>query len=112
MHTASGYSARYGASLPAERGTPSPASSVDPPAPRRDRARTPVRGGAHVVESALRVRFARPGGRGRPVSARTPRRRWSWPVLHACADRGLVVMLGPAREPVRALSAGRADLAE
>lgn len=36
----------------------------------------------------------------------------SWPVLERYADQGLVVVLGPASEPVRALAAGRPDLAE
>ncbi|MEU7340375.1 DNA polymerase III subunit alpha [Streptomyces sp. NPDC007074] len=92
------------------------------PAPQAARTRTPVRGGAHVVEPPLRVTLlvqnpagwarlcrlvsaahAEAGG-GLPVV--------SWPVLRAHADRDLVVLLGPASEPVRALSAGRPDLAE
>jgi hypothetical protein len=36
----------------------------------------------------------------------------SWPVLRQYADQDLVVMLGPASEPVRALSGGRPDIAE
>ncbi|EMF27352.1 DNA polymerase III subunit alpha, partial [Streptomyces gancidicus BKS 13-15] len=36
----------------------------------------------------------------------------SWPALRAYADQDLVVLLGPSSEPVRALSAGRPDVAE
>ncbi|WP_435850646.1 hypothetical protein [Streptomyces tibetensis] len=36
----------------------------------------------------------------------------SWLTLRAYADRDLVVLLGPASEPVRALSAGRPDRQE
>ncbi|GHE14020.1 hypothetical protein [Streptomyces alanosinicus] len=36
----------------------------------------------------------------------------SWPALHAYADHGLVVLLGLASGLVRALSAGRPDVAE
>lgn len=36
----------------------------------------------------------------------------AWPVLQQCADEKLTILLGPASEPVRALSAGRPDLAE
>ncbi|MER8237017.1 DNA polymerase III subunit alpha [Streptomyces sp. NPDC094049] len=87
------------------------------------RRRTPVRGGAHVSEAPFRVTvLARDGagwGRlcrmvsaahadafaaGAPVAA-------SEEVLAEYAGDGLVV-LGPASEPLRALAAGRADLAE
>lgn len=86
------------------------------------RVRTPVRGGAHVLEPALRttllaqdvggwgrlcrlVSAAHAGaGGGAPVA--------SWQVLRQYADDGLVVILGPASEPGRALSTGRPDLAE
>jgi error-prone DNA polymerase len=80
-----------------------------------------VRGGAHVVEPPLRITLlaqsiegwaglcrltsachAEAGG-GLPVV--------SWPMLHAHAATGLTVLLGPVSEPVRALSAGRPDLA-
>lgn len=36
----------------------------------------------------------------------------SWPTLRSYADQDLVVLLGPSSEPVRSLSAGRADVAE
>ncbi|MGW7063561.1 DNA polymerase III subunit alpha [Streptomyces sp. NPDC054904] len=86
------------------------------------RLRTPVRGGAHVVEPPLRVtllarsaagwaRLCRlvsaahgGAGDGPPVV--------SWETLGQYADKGLLVLLGPVSEPVRALSAGRPDLAE
>lgn len=35
-----------------------------------------------------------------------------WPVLREYADQDLVVLLGPSSEPMRALSAGRPDVAE
>ncbi|MFE1190110.1 DNA polymerase III subunit alpha [[Kitasatospora] papulosa] len=86
------------------------------------RPRTPVRGGAHVAEAPLRVtllaqdiagwaRLCRivstahaAADGGPPVVA--------WPVLQQYADQKITILLGPASEPVRALSAGRPDLAE
>lgn len=81
-----------------------------------------MRGGAHVVEAPLRVTVlvqgragwarlcrlvsvahARAGG-GHPVA--------SWEALREHAGEGLVVLLGPMSEPVRALAAGRADVAQ
>ncbi|MFG2615792.1 DNA polymerase III subunit alpha [Streptomyces anulatus] len=160
LHVSSGYSARYGASLPAdlvrraaERGVgtlaltdrdtvagtvrfahAAAAAGVRPvfgvevavapytpsgPAPRR---RTPVRGGAHVLEAEHRVTLLARNGAGwgrlcRIVSAAhavpvdgVP--VVSWPVLQEyLAGEDLVVLLGPVSEPVRALSAGRPDLA-
>ncbi|MEN8651677.1 DNA polymerase III subunit alpha [Streptomyces sp. 21So2-11] len=95
---------------------------LNPATPGTARARTPVRGGAHVVEAPLRITlFARDadgwarlcrivsaahaGASGEPPVI-------TWSVLRQYADRGLVVLLGPASEPVRALSAGRPDVAE
>ena len=161
LHVASGYSARYGASLPgvlvqraAERGMTTlaltdrdtvagaarfattaaaagirPLFGVDvavathrPPSPSHTRSRTPVRGGAHVMEAPLRITLLAQNMTGwarlcRLVSAAHAHANGgapilSWPVLHEFADRDLVVMLGPASEPVRALSAGRPDRAE
>ncbi|MFI6341030.1 DNA polymerase III subunit alpha, partial [Streptomyces sp. NPDC050535] len=161
LRVASGYSARYGASLPtalvqraAERGMTSlaltdrdtvagtvrfvraaaaagirPVLGVDiavaplaQPDPAAHRPRTPVRGGAHVVEPALRVTLLAQNAAGwarlcRLVSAAHAEAGGaapvvSWPTLRAYADRDLVVLLGPSSEPVRALSAGRPDLAE
>ncbi|MFF8094652.1 DNA polymerase III subunit alpha [Streptomyces sp. NPDC016675] len=84
---------------------------------RRDRRRTPVRGGAFVDESAPRVTFlARDGARGwadlcRLVSAAhtaegTP--LLSWADNHGA---GLTVLLGPSSDVGRALAAGRPDRA-
>jgi error-prone DNA polymerase len=84
---------------------------------RRDRHRTPVRGGAFVDESAPRVTFlARDGARGWAglcglVSAahRNPETPLlSWPDNHA---DGLTVLLGPDSDVGRALAAGRPDRA-
>ncbi|WP_329529544.1 DNA polymerase III subunit alpha [Streptomyces sp. NBC_01462] len=92
------------------------------PAPQTARARTPVRGGAHVVEPLLRVTLLAQNLAGwarlcRLVSAAHAEADGglpvvSWPVLREYADRDLVVLLGPSSEPVRALSAGRPDVAE
>ncbi|MGC5400755.1 DNA polymerase III subunit alpha [Streptomyces sp. DT20] len=92
------------------------------PAPAGPRPRTPVRGGAHVVEAPLRVTLLAQDGAGwgrlcRLVSAAHAAAgdgppTATWPVLGAFAGQGLTVLLGPASEPVRALSAGRPDLAE
>ncbi|MBT2470073.1 DNA polymerase III subunit alpha [Streptomyces sp. ISL-66] len=100
--------------------TPSPTPRPRPGTPRP--VRTPVRGGAHVVEPALRVTLlARDAGGWarlcRMVSAAHADAAGgppvvSWPVLRQYADQGLMVLLGPVSEPVRALAAGRTDLAE
>ncbi|MDQ0701182.1 error-prone DNA polymerase [Streptomyces sp. W4I9-2] len=160
LHVSSGYSARYGGSLPAdlvrraaERGIgtlaltdrdtvagtvrfahAAAAAGVRPvfgvevavapytppgPAPRR---RTPVRGGAHVLEAEHRITLL---ARNRAGWARLCRivstahaspvdgvPVVSWPVLQEyIAGEDLVVLLGPVSEPVRALSAGRPDVA-
>ncbi|MFF4757945.1 DNA polymerase III subunit alpha [Streptomyces sp. NPDC001292] len=96
---------------------------------RRDRRRTPVRGGAFVDESAPRATFlARAGARGwadlcrlvtaahsgltasreqgGPSSPGTP--LLPWPGNHA---DGLTVLLGPDSDVGRALAAGRPDRA-
>ncbi|MEU0946895.1 DNA polymerase III subunit alpha [Streptomyces canus] len=161
MHVASGYSARYGASLPgalvqraAERGMTTlaltdrdtvagtvrfakaaaaagvrPVFGVDvavaplaAPDPATGRPRTPVRGGAHVVEPPLRITLLAQTSAGwarlcRLVSAAHAGTGGglpvvSWPVMREFAGADLVVLLGPASEPVRALSAGRPDVAE
>lgn len=161
LHVASGYSARYGASLPgalvqraAERGmttlaltdrdtvagtvrfaTCAAAAGIRPvfgvdvavapfasPDPAAGRPRTPVRGGAHVLEPPLRITLLAQNAAGwarlcRLVSAAHAEADGaapvvSWPTLRAYADDDLVVLLGPASEPVRALSAGRPDVAE
>ncbi|WP_299537587.1 DNA polymerase III subunit alpha [uncultured Streptomyces sp.] len=157
LHTASGFSLRYGASHPerlaaraAERGLDALALTdrdtlsgavrfakacvsarvrplfgvelaVEQEASdeeRVSRPRTPVRGGAFVDESAPRVTFlARDGARGwaelcRLVTAAhaTP----AGPPVLRRADlpaEGLTVLLGPASDVGRALSAGRPDRA-
>ncbi|MEU8970091.1 DNA polymerase III subunit alpha [Streptomyces monashensis] len=86
-------------------------------APRGERRRAPVRGGAFVDESMPRVTYlARAGARGwadlcRLVtaahrSADTP--RLTWPDNHG---DGLTVLLGPGSDVGRALAAGRPDRA-
>ena len=161
LHVASGYSARYGASLPgalvqraAERGmttlaltdrdtvagtvrfaTAAAAAGIRPvfgvdvavaqitsPDPAAGRPRTPVRGGTHVIEPPLRITLLAQNAAGwarlcRLVSAAHAEADGaapivSWPTLREFADQDLMVLLGPASEPVRALSAGRPDVAE
>lgn len=86
-------------------------------APRAQRQRTPVRGGAFVDESAPRATFlARDGATGwaglcrliTAAHATTDRPVLSWPALPA---DGLTVLLGPDSEVGRALAGGRPDLA-
>ncbi|MFI5792851.1 DNA polymerase III subunit alpha [Streptomyces sp. NPDC051677] len=84
---------------------------------RRDRRRTPVRGGVFVDESTPRVTFlARDGARGwadlcRIVTA--AQRAEGVPVLPWADNHGagLTVLLGPASDVGRALAAGRPDRA-
>ncbi len=93
-----------------------------PPSPHKSRSRTPVRGGAHVVQPPLRIRLLAQNASGwarlcRLVSAAHAQADGgapivSWSVLREFADQDLVVMLRPASEPVRALSAGRPGRAE
>ncbi|MEU0098641.1 DNA polymerase III subunit alpha [Streptomyces sp. NPDC006267] len=93
-------------------------------APVDVRRRTPVRGGAHVAEAAFRATFLARDAEGwarlcRMVSAAhaeafpagTPPTA-SWETLTRYAGEGLMALLGPASEPLRALAAGRADIAE
>ncbi|MFE9683415.1 DNA polymerase III subunit alpha [Streptomyces sp. NPDC006285] len=157
LHTASGFSPRYGASHPerlaerasargmdalalTDRDTVSgavrfakacaaqdvrPLFGVDlavagplPAEPgREERRRTPVRGGAFVDESTPRVTFlARDGAKGwadlcRIVTAAHAgegRPLLPWAENHA---EGLTVLLGPASDVGRALTAGRPDRA-
>ncbi|MFE2693606.1 DNA polymerase III subunit alpha [Streptomyces mirabilis] len=90
------------------------------PAPTQ-RRRTPVRGGAHVTEPPVRVlllaesrtgwaRLCRLTSAAHHHSDGPP--MLTWDDLHTHAGEGLTVLLGPASEPVRALAAGRPDLAE
>ncbi|MER6559691.1 DNA polymerase III subunit alpha [Streptomyces sp. NPDC001027] len=91
---------------------------------RRDRRRTPVRGGVFLDESAPRVTFlARDGARGwadlcRIVTAAHAGEEGAGagagvPTLPWAANRGdgLTVLLGPASDVGRALTAGRPDRA-
>ncbi|MFF7505158.1 DNA polymerase III subunit alpha [Streptomyces lavendulae] len=98
--------------------------AVAPHTPLRNgstgKSRTPVRGGAHVVEPPLRVTLLARSAAGwarlcRLVSAAHAAGGppvVSWETLGQYADEELLVLLGPLSEPVRALSAGRPDLAE
>ncbi|MCX5266491.1 DNA polymerase III subunit alpha [Streptomyces sp. NBC_00199] len=87
---------------------------------RRDRRRTPVRGGVFLDESAPRVTFlARDGARGwadlcRIVTAAHAGEEGAGvPTLPWAANHGdgLTVLLGPASDVGRALTAGRPDRA-
>lgn len=97
------------------------ALTAPPPAQRR---RTPVRGGAHVVEPPLRLVLlardkegwarlcritsaAHVGTASRAAPVQVP-----WEALREYGGAGLTVLLGPLSEPVRALAAGREDVAE
>lgn len=100
-------------------------SGIRPYAPaQHPRTRTPVRGGAHVQEPPLRVTLLARDRQGWAAlcrltsAAHAPGRSpTGHPVLPAAALReyanhGLIALLGPTSEPVRALSSGRDDLAE
>ncbi|WP_229900722.1 PHP domain-containing protein, partial [Streptomyces capoamus] len=84
---------------------------------RRERRRTPVRGGAFVDESAPRATFlARDGGRGWADLCRLVTAAHAGdgaPLLPWAGNRGdgLVVLLGPDSDVGRALAAGRPDRA-
>ncbi|MEV7676970.1 DNA polymerase III subunit alpha [Streptomyces sp. NPDC088341] len=93
-----------------------------PPPPVR-RRRTPARGGAHVVEPPLRFTLL---ARDRAGWARLCRITSAahagtasgaapvvvpWEALREYGGAGLIVLLGPLSEPVRALAAGREDIA-
>lgn len=106
----------FGIDLAAEALAPPPPS---PPARRR---RTPARGGAHVIEPPLRFVLL---ARDRAGWARLCRITSAahvgalagtppvvpWEALRTYGGPGLIVLLGPLSEPVRALSAGREDIA-
>ncbi|KMS89496.1 MULTISPECIES: DNA polymerase III subunit alpha [Streptomyces] len=84
---------------------------------RRDRRRTPVRGGAFVDESAPRATFlARDGARGwadlcRLVTAAHAGEGTALLPWAGNRGDGLVVLLGPGSDVGRALAAGRPDRA-
>ncbi|WJV51711.1 DNA polymerase III subunit alpha [Streptomyces flavofungini] len=92
------------------------------PAPPGRRPRTPVRGGAHVPEASIRIVLLARSAAGwagvcRLVSAAHAhpidgQPVASWEALAEHAGEDLTVLLGPASEPLRALSAGRPDIAE
>ncbi|WP_405733036.1 DNA polymerase III subunit alpha [Streptomyces sp. NBC_01537] len=94
------------------------------PPPPAQRRRTPVRGGAHVVEPPLRfVLLARDkegwarlcritsaahvGTASQAAPVQVP-----WEALREYGGAGLTVLLGPLSEPARALAVGREDVAE
>ncbi|MEV6420051.1 DNA polymerase III subunit alpha [Streptomyces sp. NPDC051662] len=92
------------------------------PPPPVQRRRTPARGGAHVVEPPLRVvllarnragwaRLCRitSAAHAGAVSGTAP--VVPWEALREYGGPGLTVLLGPLSEPVRALAAGREDVA-
>ncbi|GAA2508754.1 DNA polymerase III subunit alpha [Streptomyces longisporus] len=160
LHTASGFSLRYGASHPerlaeraseqgmdalaltdrdtlagtvrfakacaragvrplfgAELAVQHPARLREDDPVRRERRRTPVRGGAFIDESTPRVTFlARDGARGWADLCRlvTAAHSADGPPLLPWTDNhadGLTVLLGPASDVGRALAAGRPDRA-
>ncbi|WUO53465.1 PHP domain-containing protein [Streptomyces sp. NBC_00280] len=93
------------------------------PPPPAGRRRTPVHGGAHVVEPPLRFTLL---ARDRAGWARLCRITSAahvgtasgaapvvvpWEALREYGGPGLTVLLGPLSEPVRALSVGREDVA-
>ncbi|WP_405460708.1 DNA polymerase III subunit alpha [Streptomyces sp. NBC_00101] len=92
------------------------------PPPPAQRLRTPARGGAHVVEPPLRVvllaqdragwaRLCRitSAAHADALSGTAPVVPWA--ALREHGGPGLTVLLGPQSEPVRALAAGREDVA-
>ncbi|MGW8885532.1 DNA polymerase III subunit alpha [Streptomyces sp. NPDC055749] len=92
------------------------------PPPPAQRHRAPARGGAHVVEPPLRfvllaqnragwarlcrITSAAHVGAVSGVAPVVP-----WEALREYGGPGLIVLLGPLSEPVRALAAGREDVA-
>ncbi|SEP04983.1 DNA polymerase III subunit alpha [Actinacidiphila rubida] len=99
--------------------------AVEPLAPRAPapRRRTPDRGGAHVVEPALRFTLLAQDGAGwarlcritSAAHAGTARKarpvQVGWDALRELGGEGLIALLGPMSEPGRALAAGREDQA-
>ncbi|WP_416980695.1 DNA polymerase III subunit alpha [Streptomyces sp. T028] len=90
-----------------------------PPAQRR---RTPVRGGAHVVEPPVRFALLAQNRAGWARLCRITSAAHAgavsgvppvvpWEALREYGGPGLTVLLGPLSEPVRALSVGREDVA-
>jgi error-prone DNA polymerase len=92
------------------------------PSPPAQRPRTPAHGGAHVIEPPLRFVLLAQDGAGwarlcritSAAHADAPGSRppvVPWEALREYGGPGLTVLLGPLSEPVRALSAGREDIA-
>ncbi|MFD7296754.1 DNA polymerase III subunit alpha [Streptomyces sp. NPDC059897] len=90
------------------------------PPPPAQRRRAPARGGAHVVEPPLRFTLLARNREGwarlcRIASAAHARAEAApvapWEALREFGGPGLMVLLGPLSEPVRALMAGREDVA-
>jgi len=93
------------------------------PPPPAQRRRTPARGGAHVVEPPLRFVLLAQNQEGWARLCRITSAAHagtasgaapvvvSWEALHEYGGPGLTVLLGPLSEPVRALAAGREDVA-
>lgn len=85
--------------------------------PHTPRPRTPVRGGAHVVEPAHRVTFLARDAEGWSRLCRLISTAHtvegpplvSWEQLRRHAGPGLTALLGPISEPARALAAGRIE---
>ncbi|MGY1501952.1 DNA polymerase III subunit alpha [Streptomyces sp. QTS52] len=97
-------------------------AALAPPPPVR-RRRTPVRGGAHVVEPPLRFTLLAQNRAGWARLCRITSAAHvgtasgaapvvvPWEALREYGGPGLTVLLGPLSEPVRALAVGRADVA-
>ncbi|MFY0512922.1 DNA polymerase III subunit alpha [Streptomyces anulatus] len=89
-------------------------------APRR--SRTPVRGGGHVAEPRLRITLLAGSVSGWARICRLVSAAYahpvdgfpvaSWEALQEGLGEDVVAILGPTSEPVRALAAGRPDIAE
>ncbi|MDJ0460134.1 DNA polymerase III subunit alpha [Streptomyces sp. H27-C3] len=96
--------------------------AIAPPPPVQ-RRRTPVRGGAHVVEPPLRFVLLAQNRAGWARLCRITSAAHAgtaagaapvvvpWEALREYGGDGLTVLLGPLSEPVRALAAGREDVA-
>ncbi|MFE9806746.1 DNA polymerase III subunit alpha [Streptomyces sp. NPDC005548] len=92
------------------------------PPPPAQRPRTPARGGAHVVEPPLRfvllaqdragwARLCRITSAAHEGALSGTAPVVPWEALREYGGPGLTVLLGPLSEPVRALAAGREDVA-
>ncbi|MGW3624004.1 DNA polymerase III subunit alpha [Streptomyces sp. NPDC000880] len=93
------------------------------PPPPAQRRRTPARGGAHVVEPPLRFVLLAQNRAGWARLCRITSAAHAgtaagaapvvvpWEALREYGGAGLIVLLGPLSEPVRALAAGREDVA-